>query len=88
MQNSEKSDSEEDLNIGFSWLDSNQPEAANSQESYEWDNFIEDPSYIDPSGDQSFPQEDLELNDQLHYSAPIRRHSSTDNQFLQGEESY
>ena len=60
------SGSRENLNVGFSFLDSiNLPEVEaqteSSQEScYYWDNYRENPSFVNPYTDPSVSREDLE----------------------------
>ena len=71
-------DSPDSQNTTESWLDSVEPpaeveEEVTDQENYEWDNYIEDPSYLDPN--LSSPLEVLEQD--------TRRQSSTNNQLLE-----
>ena len=84
LQDEDSSDSHENLNIGFSWLAS-VPENLVSEEvdncSYDWDNYRENPSFVDPEEDPTLPGKEVELPVQ---STP-RRQSSTDDQFLDHE---
>ena len=71
-------DSSDSQNTPKSWLDSVEPpaeveEEVTDQENYEWDNYSEDPSYLDPN--LSSPLEVLEQD--------TRRQSSTNNQLLE-----
>ena len=80
--------SRENLNLGFSFLDSiHLPEVEapteSSQEScYYWDNYRENPSFVEPNTDPSVSREDLEKERHPVAISTPRRQSSTDNQFL------
>ena len=84
---------EEDLNIGFSWLNSSsilEPSAeVESEENYSWDSYREVPSFVDPHSTLLPVEEGLEeVDDGLpRQSTPRRKQSSTDIQFLDKEDS-
>ena len=92
QESEDSSDSQESLNIGFSFLKDNQiaefaaAEESSQERSFDWDHFQENPSFLDPKTDSSHPEENLELNSQVGAHSTPRRQSSTDNHFLEQEE--
>ena len=78
----------EDLNVGFSWLNSSsirEPSAdaeVESEESYSWNSYREVPSFVDPHSNLE------EVDDGLPSQwTPKRKQSSTDLQFLDKDDS-
>ena len=86
MIHEEDSNSQEDQAIGFSWLASAPSgglvEGEVENTSYEWDNYRENPSFVDPDKDPGLPEEEEVLLQLQSTPKVFGRFSSTDEQFL------